>query len=102
MFSFSSVPLQLILYGAIGCGALGGIMLLISIVLAILSVDVQTILILGVMFLLCCLILLSQSLLGQYISRIYLTQNQMPQYTAREVVTKKFAEEESVREFAMQ
>lgn len=87
MFCFSTVPLKLIMLGAICCALAGGLLLIASLVLAILSMGAATCLILGVVFLLAALILMSQSLLGEYIGRMYMTQNQMPQYSVREVVT---------------
>lgn len=92
MFCFSTVPLKLIMLGAVCCGGLGGCFLVASLILALLSMGWQTCLILGMMFLLGSVILLSQSLLGEYIGRMYMTQNQLPQYTVREVIS---AESES-------
>lgn len=87
MFCFSTVPLKLIMLGSVCCGGLGFLFLLSSLILSILSMGGQICLILGTMFLIGSLILLSQSLLGEYIGRMYMTQNQLPQYTVREVIS---------------
>ena len=62
----------------------------------------MTFMILGVVFLLAALILMSQSLLGEYIGRMYMTQDQMPQYSVREVVTTHVITEGARREPVLQ
>jgi undecaprenyl-phosphate 4-deoxy-4-formamido-L-arabinose transferase len=85
LFSFSTVPLQLIGMMSTLCAGLGILSLLVSIVLAVLGKAAGVTVLLGALLLVGALILFSQSLLGAYLGRIYLTQNQQPQYVVRTV-----------------
>lgn len=99
MFSYSTVPLKLVLIAGVCCLGAGVAFLIAALVMAILGAKAQTVLIVGVMFFLAGVVLFGQSLLGEYIGRIYMTQNQLPQYTVRQVVRRDAAEEESEGEF---
>lgn len=86
IFSFSTVPLKLIFCAAVASTAIGVLLLLMVLVFAAKGLSIQTALIVGIVFFLGGIILFSQALMGEYIGRMYMTQNQLPQYSVRCVV----------------
>lgn len=102
MFSFSTVPLRLILIAAVCMLGISAMLLLAALIIAICGTGSQSLLILGAMLFTGSIVLFSQALLGEYIGRIYMTQNQLPQYTIRSVIRREITEEEHQRELIPQ
>lgn len=99
IFSFSTVPLKLIFSAAAVSTVIGALLLLLTVVFALSGLSTQTALIVGVVFFLGGIILCSQALIGEYIGRMYMTQNQLPQYAIREVVHEEAVKHEVEYEY---
>ena len=84
LFCFSMLPLRLLFFTAAGLLVTGLVLLILSIVLAANGRDAGIELILGVVLFLGGILSFGQALIGEYLGRSFLTQNQMPQYSVRE------------------
>ena len=63
---------------------LGMVMLILFVVMTCLHREVSTVLLVGIILFTGGILSFGQALIGEYLGRIFLTQNQLPQYSVRQ------------------
>lgn len=94
LFGFSILPLRLLIGVSIALFGMSLLMLILSLILACFHHSTATALIIGVVFLTGGVLAFGQAMIGEYLGRSCLTQNQQPQYSVRETWNDLSSEEE--------
>ena len=84
LFSFSTLPLHLLYGVSASMTVLGMVMLILFVVMTCLHREVSTVLLVGIILFTGGILSFGQALIGEYLGRIFLTQNQLPQYSVRQ------------------